>query len=89
MIYEINNEYYIRISPLRYKKIKMELIDDDVKIIALPETIEANGQMIITQIDFQQEKEIFKNRLIEESLATVEEEETTNSTTTRKYKRNG
>lgn len=88
MIYEINNEYYIRISPLRYKKIKMELIDDDVKIVALPETIEANGQMIITQINFQQEKEIFKNRLIEESLATVEEE-TTNSTTTRKYKRNG
>lgn len=88
MIYEINNEYYIRISPLRYKKIKMELIDDDVKIVALPETIEANGQMIITQINFQQEKEIFKNKLIEESLATVEEENN-NSTTTRKYKRNG
>lgn len=87
MIYEINNEYYIRISPLRYKKIKMELINDDVKIVALPETLEANGKMIITQIDFQQKKDVFKNKLIEESTAAASED--TSSTETRKYRRNG
>ena len=87
MIYEINNEYYIRISPLRYKKIKMELINDDVKIVALPETLEANGKMIITQIDFQQKKDVFKNKLIEESTAVASED--TSSTETRKYRRNG
>ena len=87
MIYEINNEYYIRISPLRYKKIKMELINDDVKIVALPETLEANGKMIITQIDFQQKKNVFKNKLIEESTAVASED--TSSTETRKYRRNG
>lgn len=87
MIYEINSEYYIRISPLRYKKIKMELINDDVKIVALPETLEANGKMIITQIDFQQKKDVFKNKLIEESTAVASED--TSSTETRKYRRNG
>lgn len=87
MIYEINNDYYIRISPLRYKKIKMELINDDVKIVALPETLEANGKMIITQIDFQQKKNVFKNKLIEESTAVASED--TGSTETRKYRRNG
>lgn len=89
MIYEINGEYYIRISPLRYKKIKMELIDDDVKIVALSDMLEANGKMVINQINFQQEKQKFREQLINEITNETNAEDSSGSTETRRYRRRG
>ena len=75
MIYEINDKYYIRISSLKYKEIKMELVNDDVKVVATNNTLEANGQMVINQIDFQKEKNKFKELLLEEMRNEETEEE--------------
>lgn len=92
MIYKINDKYYIRISPLKYKEIEMELIDDDVKVVAKQNTLEATGSMIITPIDFQSEKSKFKEQLLQtQSEEEIEEsnEDVINYTETRRYRRRG
>ena len=66
----------------------MELINDDVKIVALPDTLEANGKMVINQINFQQDKNKFKEKLINE-LTTESADEDNGSVETRRYRRRG
>ena len=54
----------------------MELVNDDVRVVATNNTLEATGQMIVNQINFQKEKNKFKELLLEEmrNEETVEEE---------------
>ena len=73
MIYEINGKYYIKISPFTYKEIEMELKNDDVVVVSKPTKLEATGTMIINAIDFQSEKNKFKEQLLQQQEETIEE----------------
>lgn len=88
MIYKINDKYYIKISPLKYKEIEMELIDNDVKVVAKQNTIEATGNMVITPIDFQSQKDKFKEQLLQNQNEDSDEGEI-NYAETRKYRKRG
>lgn len=65
MIYLINNKYYIRVAPLKYTEINFELKNDDVVIKPTQNRIEANGTMVIKEVNFQNEKEKIKHSLLD------------------------
>ena len=65
MIYLINNKYYIRVAPLKYTEIDFELKNNDVIIKPTRNKIEANGNMIINEVNFQNEKEKIKYSLLD------------------------
>lgn len=65
MIYLINNKYYIRVAPLKYTEIDFELKNNDVIIKPTRNRIEANGNMIIKEVNFQNEKEKIKHSLLD------------------------
>lgn len=84
MIYEINGKYYIKVSPFTYNEIEMELKDDEVVVVSKPNRIEATGPMVITAINFQAEKDKFKEQLLQEQETETSEE---TGTEKRKYRR--
>lgn len=65
MIYLINNKYYIRVAPLKYTEIDFELKNNNVIIKPTRNRIEANGNMIIKEVNFQNEKEKIKHSLLD------------------------
>ena len=61
MIYQINDRYYIKISPRQYVQLDFNIVDDDVILVPTSNKIEINPlDMDIKQIDFQNEKEKIK-----------------------------
>lgn len=84
MIYQIENKYYIRISPMRYTEIKFLLKDNDVLISPTQNRIIANASMKIKEINFQNEKENIKASLLSETKETSD-----TSTRSGKYRRRG
>lgn len=65
MIYLINNKYYIRVAPLKYTEIDFALKNNDVIIKPTRNRIEANGNTIIKEVNFQNEKEKIKHSLLD------------------------
>ena len=83
MIYKIKNKYYIRTAPMKYTEIKLLLKNDDVVIETTHNRILANGEMVITEINFQQEKDNLKKMLCDNG----DKQETTAKSS--KYRRRG
>lgn len=77
MIYQISNKYYIRVAPLKYTEINFLLKNDDVVIQPTKNKIEATGNMVIKEVNFQKEKETIKQRLLSDTKHDSSEGETT------------
>lgn len=61
MIYQIDDRYYIKISPRQYVQLDFNIVDNDVILVPTSNKIEINPlDMDIKQIDFQNEKEKIK-----------------------------
>lgn len=61
MIYQIDDRYYIKISPRQYIQLDFNIVDDDVILVPTSNKIEINPLDVdIKQIDFQNEKEKIK-----------------------------
>ncbi len=61
MIYQINDRYYIKISPRQYVQLDFNIVDDDVILVPTSNKIEINPLNVdVKQIDFQNEKEKIK-----------------------------
>lgn len=61
MIYQIDDRYYIKISPRQYVQLDFNIVDDDVILVPTSNKIEINPLNVdIKQIDFQNEKEKIK-----------------------------
>lgn len=61
MIYQINDRYYIKISPRQYVQLDFNIVDNDVILVPTSNKIEINPLNVdVKQIDFQNEKEKIK-----------------------------
>ena len=61
MIYQINDRYYIKISPRQYVQLDFNIVDNDVILVPTSNKIEINPlNLDVKQIDFQNEKEKIK-----------------------------
>lgn len=69
MLYKIENKYYIRVAPRKYTEVKFVLKNDDVVIQPTSNRIESNGTMVITQVDFQKEKDNIKSDLLKDNCS--------------------
>ena len=63
MIYLINGKYYVKISPLTYSEIKLELKEEDLNLVPIGNKIEANSNTKIKEIVFRDEKDNLKKQL--------------------------
>lgn len=63
MIYLINGKYYVKISPLTYSEIKLELKGEDLNLVPIGNKIEVNSDTKIKEIVFRDEKDNLKKQL--------------------------
>ena len=63
MIYLINGKYYVKISPLTYSEIKLELTGEDLNLVPIGNKIEVNSDIKIKEIVFRDEKDNLKKQL--------------------------
>lgn len=63
MIYLINGKYYVKISPLTYSEIKLELKGEDLNLVPIGNKIEVNSDTKIKEIVFRDEKDNIKKQL--------------------------
>ena len=63
MIYLINGKYYVKISPLTYSEIKLELKGEDLNLVPIGNKIEVNSDIKIKEIVFRDEKDELKNKI--------------------------
>lgn len=63
MIYLINGKYYVKISPLTYSEIKLELKGEDLNLVPIGNKIEVNSNTKIKEIVFRDEKDNLKKQL--------------------------
>ena len=63
MIYLINGKYYVKISPLTYSEIKLELKGEDLNLVPIGYKIEVNSDIKIKEIVFRDEKDNLKKQL--------------------------
>ena len=63
MIYLINGKYYVKIYPLPYSEIKLELKGEDLNLVPIGNKIEANSNTKIKEIVFRDEKDNLKKQL--------------------------
>ena len=63
MIYLINGKYYVKISPLTYSEIKLELKREDLNLVPIGNKIEVNSDIKIKEIVFRDEKDNLKKQL--------------------------
>ena len=64
MLYQIENKYYIRVAPMRYTEVKFILKGDDVVIQPTRNKLESNGRTIVSEFNFQKEKDNIKSKLL-------------------------
>ena len=69
MIYLINGKYYVKISPLTYSEIKLELKGEDLNLVPIGNKIEVNSDIKIKEIVFRDEKDDLKKQLKKSSEA--------------------
>ena len=69
MIYLINGKYYVKISPLTYSEIKLELKGEDLNLVPIGNKIEVNSNTKIKEIVFRDEKDNLKKQLTKSSEA--------------------
>ena len=63
MIYLINGKYYVKISPLTYSEIKLELKGEDLNLVPIGNKIEVNSDIKIKEIVFRDERDDLKKQL--------------------------
>lgn len=63
MIYQIDDKYYVNISPSIYVEIELRLQDDDLILVPTDKQREVSKTYQIKSIFFEQEKEKLKARL--------------------------
>lgn len=85
MLYKIDNKYYIRVAPMKYTEVNFILKNDDVVIQPTRNRLESNGQTIVTEIDFQREKDSIKSDLLKQEKSVHLDDNTTSATT--KYRK--
>lgn len=69
MIYLINGKYYVKISPLTYSEIKLELKGEDLNLVPIGNKIEVNSDIKIKEIVFRDEKDDLKKQVKKSSEA--------------------
>ena len=74
MLYKIENKYYIRVAPRKYTEVKFVLKNDDVVIQTTNNRIESDGNTVITQINFQKEKDNIKSKLLNDNCSSDKQE---------------
>lgn len=74
MLYQIENKYYIRVAPRKYTEVKFVLKHDDVVIQTTNNRIESDGNTVITQINFQKEKDNIKSKLLNNNCSSDKQE---------------
>jgi hypothetical protein len=70
---------------MKYTEVNFILKNDDVVIQPTGNRLESNGQTIITEIDFQREKDSIKSDLLKQEKSVHLDDETTSVTT--KYRK--
>lgn len=72
MIYQIDDKYYVNISPNIYVEIELRLQDDDLILVPTDKQREVNKTYKIKTIFFEQEKDKLKEKIKKETDKTVE-----------------
>ena len=70
---------------MKYTEVNFILKNDDVVIQPTRNRLESNGQTIITEIDFQREKDSIKSDLLKQEKSVHLDDNTTSATT--KYRK--
>ena len=69
MIYQIDDKYYVNISPNIYVEVELKIEKDDLVLVPTTKQREVNKTYEIKQIFFAQEKDKLKEKLlIEQTL---------------------
>lgn len=66
MIYQIDDKYYVNISPNIYVEVELKLEKDDLVLVPTTRQREVNKTYEIKQIFFAQEKDKLKEKLLKE-----------------------
>ena len=66
MIYQIDDKYYVNISPNIYAEVELKLEKDDLVLVPTTRQREVNKTYEIKQIIFAQEKNKLKEKLLKE-----------------------
>ncbi len=65
MIYQIEDTYYIKVSPIQYVQLDFEIKEDELILVPTKNKIEVNStDTKIKEINFQNEKDIIKNKIM-------------------------
>lgn len=63
MIYLINEKYYVKISPLMYSEVKLEMKNKDLTLVPVGNKIELDSNTKVKEIIFRDEKENLMKQL--------------------------
>lgn len=66
MIYQIDDKYYVNISPNIYVEVELKIEKDDLVLVPTTKQREVNKTYEIKQIFFAQEKDKLKEKLLKE-----------------------
>ena len=66
MIYQIDDKYYVTISPNIYVEVEVKIEKDDLVLVPTTKQREVNKTYEIKQIFFAQEKDKLKEQLLKE-----------------------
>ena len=71
MIYQIDDKYYVNISPNIYVEVELKLEKDDLVLVPTTRQREVNKTYEVKQIFFIQEKDKLKEKLLKEQTPTL------------------